>query len=96
MGGYHLTKDAEGHVDGIYEYSLLTFGTLVADRYLDDLYAAFSTIAETPSIGAAYPRIYAGLHRYVIRSHSIYYLEHDDHIEIVAILHNRRDPARYF
>ena len=51
MAGYSLSGADDRDLDALYEYSILTFGPLTADRYFDELIARLERLAANPELG---------------------------------------------
>lgn len=95
MAGYRLTPAADADFDGIYEYSILTFGEAVADDYALDLVDAFVKLTDNPRVGKSYDHIKPGSRGLVHRSHIIYYIPATDSVIILRVLHQSQDPLRH-
>ena len=95
MAIYQLTNKAEIEIENIYEYSIVNFGSQVAQAYLLGLHDCFDLLADHQSFGTDYNFIQLGLLRYEYRSHSIYYQPTEDGVLIVRILGAKQDPARH-
>jgi len=95
MAGYRLTPAADADFDGIYEYSLLTFGEAVADAYALDLVDAFVKLTENPLLGKSYDHIKPGSRGLIRRSHIVYYIAASDSVIVLRILHQSQDPLRH-
>ena len=94
MAHYRLSRDAEEDLERLYEYGILNFGFLAADRYFDDLIAHLEDLAAHPQRFAAVDEIREGYRRSVFGVHSIYYkLPGRDPLLIARIL-GREDPDR--
>jgi toxin ParE1/3/4 len=73
----------------------------LAIRFVDELEAAFTHIGKHPGMGSPRYRselAIAGLrfwqfHRF---PYSIFYIEHDDHIEVIRVLHQSSDILSKF
>ena len=66
----------------------------LGDRFSDVVETAFIKIRETPGIGSKrYVALVPGLHMHVLATFPflIFYLEHIDHIEVVRLIHAKRD-----
>ncbi len=72
-------------------------GVAAADRFLDACEATFELIAEAPHIGSIYPTKNSRLvNLQVLRvrgfpNHLTFYLERENSIEIVRVVHGARD-----
>ena len=62
-----------------------------ADRWVDDLDAAFNRLATQPMMGRARPEIAPDLRSLPFKRYVIYYLPLHDGIDVVRILHSARD-----
>lgn len=71
--------------------------TLAAHRFLDAAEATFQFLAESPGSGAVYPtnnERLRGLRVFRVQgfpNHLAFYLEHDQEVEVVRVLHGARD-----
>ena len=89
-------RDAEAALD----YYVREAASKVALRFIDALETTYRTIADQPSIGStryAYELDLPGLRsrRLTGFPYFVFYIEHDDHIDVWRVLHTRRDiPAR--
>ncbi len=92
MAGYQLTNKAYDEITAIYEYSVLNFGLKIARSYINGLHSCLSFLADNQSFGNDYGFVYAGLHRYEYRSHSIYYIKTKNGILIARVLGKRQNP----
>jgi toxin ParE1/3/4 len=66
----------------------------LGDRFLDEVLAAFSSIAESPLL---YPTVYRNTRRVLIHRFpfGIYYKIEDATIVVLAVMHGSRDPRRW-
>jgi len=76
-------------------YSRQRWGIAVAVRYLLGLDAAMRRLRRSPSLGSNYGEVLPGVHRYLFKSHFLYYTVSDDSVRIVRILHVRMSPKRH-
>ena len=74
MAAYRLSGKAEADLDGIYEYTIASFGLAQARDYLNGLHERFRRLAEQPLLGRDAPRISPGLRRHEHRSHVVFYV----------------------
>ncbi len=89
-----LTPKAESDLAEIYEYSFNNWGIDQADKYQDELYAGFKTIAEHPEIGNGYPfhnKDYRKLH---VNRHLIFYRISNNELLIIRILYDEMDISK--
>lgn len=62
-----------------------------ADRWVDELDAAFSRLSTQPMMGRARPEIAPDLRSFPFRRYVIYYVPLSDGIDVVRVLHSARD-----
>lgn len=67
-----------------------------ADRLLDAIGERCGLLAASPGLGPARPDLAPGLRHNVLRSYLILYREIPDGVEIVRVLHCRRDVRAVF
>ena len=84
---------ARAELRNIYDFSVLEFGTRVAEAYLTGLRNAFDRILEYPRIGPVCPRVVPEIRVFAYRSHRIFYHTDSDTIMIVRVLHSRQDAG---
>ena len=92
---YRLSPKAREDLDGVWLYSLAEWGVDQADRYIDELVAAFDRIAANPKSGTNSDGIRAGYRRYSVLRHTVYYRETAYGIEVIRVLHNRMLSGRH-
>ncbi len=66
----------------------------LGDRFSDAVEAALLKIRENPGLGSKrYVELVPGVHVYVLRTlnYLIFYFNHADHIEVIRLLHAKRD-----
>jgi toxin ParE1/3/4 len=66
-----------------------------ADRYYRGFVTAFEALAETPTLGRPCDEIRPGYRRYNVGAHVVFYFIEDGEVEIVRVLHARRDFRRH-
>jgi toxin ParE1/3/4 len=66
------------------------------DRLNDDFDHLTDLIAANPLMGRARPELQKGLRGFPHGSYTIFWRLHDDHVEIVRVLHQRQDVEREF
>ena len=92
---YRLTPSAESDLEGIWLYTLEEWGVEQADRYTDDLAAAFCRLAEDPQLGISCDDIREGYRRRRVGRHVIYFRIADYGIDVIRVLHDRMDTPRH-
>lgn len=96
MNNFRLTPRAYEDLKQIARYTLTTWGTDQREKYLRELDARFSWLAERPQVGRHRVDIAEGYYSYRQGSHIIFYLIRDGGIDIIGIPHRNRDTANYF
>jgi toxin ParE1/3/4 len=88
-----LLPGALDDLDDIRAYTIRTWGIGQAETYLGEMGASFRKIVAGEAISQ--PVEYRNLRKIRFRSHMIYFLEYDDRIEVVRILHASMDAERH-
>jgi len=83
-------------MEAVWLFSLQEWGAEQADRYIDDLTAAFEFLVDNPKAGRQCENIRPGYRKYPVIRHVVYYRETGYGIEIVRILHDRMLASRRF
>ncbi len=89
MLAYKISKVADADLVRIFEYGLIRFGIVQADKYYDLLYSYFDIIAENPYSFEAVDHISVGYRRCVCKSNYILYSISDNVVEIQTIVGNQ-------
>ena len=79
----------------IYEYSLLNFGVVQADKYTDLLEHTFHLLSNSPLMGHTCPELGNAVRRYDHQRHAIFYRQRDNDIFIIRILHQQMHPLKH-
>lgn len=95
MTSFRLSPAAQGDLGSIWDYSVAQFGEHQTEIYLREIQAALERIAENPQRGRAIDEVRDGYRRYAIGSHLIFFVERDDGIDVIRILHQRMDHLRH-
>ncbi|MFT3796968.1 MAG: type II toxin-antitoxin system RelE/ParE family toxin [Microbacterium sp.] len=95
MGLYRLTPAAQRDLSSIWDYTLERWDADQAETYVLKMRSAIERIADQPDRGRAVDEIRKGYRRYAIGSHLIFFVESDDGVDIIRILHRRMDPTRH-
>jgi toxin ParE1/3/4 len=73
MARYSLSQTADEKITAIYEYSVLHFGEMQADKYFLGMHALFGVLAERPFLGRRSDELGEGTRRVVYKAHVIFY-----------------------
>ncbi len=92
---YRLSPTAREDMEAVWLYSLAEWSAEQADRYTDDLTAAFGLLTDHPKSGKSSEHIRTGYRRHAVLRHVIYYRETNYGIEVIRVLHNRMLASRH-
>ena len=95
MPRYRIARRAAADLDAIWLFIAQDDPT-AGDSFLDRLYDAFVSLAHAPRIGAARFQFADELRMFPVREYLIFYRPIDDGVEIVRVLHGRRNITREF
>lgn len=95
MAAYSLSTKTAVDLDGLYEYTIVTFGLDQARTYPSGLHKQFQTLAEHRIQGRSATELAPGLRRADYRSHVVFYMPNDDSVLIVRVLHQSMDMRRH-
>jgi len=91
---YRLSPLAEADLEEIWLYTFKTWSIVQADTYFKQLIAAFEGLAAGTKQGRP-ADVLPEFQKYLCGSHSIYFLEYPDHLDIIRVLHQRQDAQRH-
>ena len=89
-GHYDLTDSAQRDIGGIIDY-LTDQNPDAARRLYERLLGAFEQLADLPGMGRLHDGRKPDLRRWRVGSYLVFYRETDDGIEIVRLIHRRRN-----
>lgn len=95
MSCFRLTPAARRDLSGIWDYTQERWDARQAETYIGELRAAIERVAELPERGRRCDEVRATYRRYAVGSHLIFYVEADQGIDVIRILHQRMDPTRH-
>jgi toxin ParE1/3/4 len=90
-----LRPEAEADVDEAADYTIERWGREQARSYLATLRADIARLAELPRRFPVHEPTGLGLRRMRSGHHLVYYWVGNETVEVVRILHERRDPTRH-
>ena len=88
------TRDAREQLDGVSEYTLLTWGEVQEARYMQRLYSGIDQLRQYPNRGKRRDELEHCLLSYRIDKHFVFCRASTESITVVAVLHERMDPKR--
>jgi toxin ParE1/3/4 len=92
---YTIRERAQADLIEIWRYTARRWSVDQADVYYRDVMSSVEKVADEPTLGRACDEIRAGYYRHSIGSHVIFYRVMDGVVDIVRILHGRRDFRRH-
>jgi toxin ParE1/3/4 len=92
---YRLTPAAQRDLSEIWDFTEERWDAGQAEKYIAEIRAAIERVAADPARGRACDEIRQGYRRYGIGSHLLFFVETDDSVDIVRVLHQRMDPTRH-
>lgn len=97
MANYHISRKAVSDIDGIWEYTPITWSEEQAIKYYNQIYSEIQKLAESPIyLGKTYNHIRNGLMGLKVAHHIIFYRRRKDNdVMIVRVLHERMDYPRH-
>lgn len=95
MKSIRLTPAAQQDLSSIWDFSQQRWDEKQAEIYISEMRAAIERIAADPHRGRACDEIREGYRRYGIVSHLIFYIEKNDSVDVIRILHQRMDLTRH-
>ena len=93
---YRITPRAHRDLENIGRYSMQKWGKEQRNRYLRALDQRFSWLVDRPHAGKHRPDINQSYYSFPEGSHLIFYLIHENGIDIIGILHKEMDISNYF
>ena len=90
----NIAPAARAEIISIWDYTAALHGTGAADAYVTDLDTVMLRLLDYPLLGEDCASIRHGYRRIRARDHVIYYVPHDNGIEVMRIMHPRQDRTR--
>lgn len=88
---YRTSLKADDDIIELYARGVVTFGTQQAERYFDGLFSAFALLAANPNIARERTELVPPVRLHPYGAHMIVYVEREEGILIVRVLHGRQD-----
>jgi toxin ParE1/3/4 len=95
MSGYVLRPRAKADLAEIWRYTAERWNTAQADKYYRGIVAELGKVAESPTLGRPCDDIRPGYRRQNVGAHVIFYRTDGEAVDVVRILHARRDFRRH-
>lgn len=90
-----ISPAAEAEIAEIWDYTAGEYGLDAADDYAADLDKVMVRLLEFPLMGTDCAHVRKGYRRIRAGSHMIYYIPNRDGIQIMRVMHVRRDAKRH-
>ena len=94
MATVRFSRGAKADLLGIGAYTIQTWGTAQAERYLDSLEQCAKMLARNPALGRRCDWIRPGLRRFEKGRHVFFYRMDGDGILVSRILHRGMQPEQ--
>jgi toxin ParE1/3/4 len=88
--------DAERDIDGIWDYLAAQASIQVADDKVRDLFRVCDRLISHPFLGRPRDELIPGLRSILAHPHIVFYRVAGSNIEVVRVLHQRRDIEAIF
>lgn len=95
MSEYRLTPAAQRDLSSIWDFTEERWGVSQAEKYLRELQAAIERVADDPGRGCVREEVREDYRSYTIGSHALFYLTRTDGVDVVRVLHQRKDYGRH-
>jgi toxin ParE1/3/4 len=95
VAAFRFSRRAEGDLLGIADYTLRTWGSAQADRYLGELEVCCQMLADNPGLGRLCDEVCPGLRRMEHGNHVVFYRQEPGGVSVSRILHQRMLPGRH-
>lgn len=91
MSRYRLTPAAQRDLSSIWDFTQERWDLSQAETYVTEIRAAIERVADGPGRGRPCDEIREGYRRYSIGSHSLFYVESAEGVDVIRILHQLMD-----
>ncbi len=95
MNRYKISQLAEQDLENIWVY-LAQNNQIAADKQIANILNRLPILAQFPDIGQVRDDLVEKLRSFPVKPYIVFYIQLDDGIEIVRILHHSRDIDRLF
>ncbi|MDB1122397.1 type II toxin-antitoxin system RelE/ParE family toxin [Vibrio algarum] len=92
---YKLSLKAVQDFSDIYQYTLNNFGEQQAEQYTFEMESCLSSLGFSPYLGRDCSHLKAGIRRFDISKHAIFYRIRLTHIFVIRILHHQMDSRSH-
>lgn len=93
MSLIRLTPAAGQDLSAIWDFTQEHWGANQAEIYISELRTAMERVAEDPRRGQTCDSLRINYRRYAVGRHLIFYVESEQGIDVIRVLHQRMDPT---
>lgn len=91
-----VTFEAHDDLVNIYNYSLINFGEIQANKYLEKIEGAFNFLLKEPFAGYSRSDVPSLYNCWKVESHCVIYRIEDDILYVVRVLHGNMNFNYHF
>ena len=92
---YQVTPRARADLLQIGRFTASCWGKRQRNHYLKGIERRFAWLAENPALGKSRPELGENIRSCPQGAHVIFYIEQQDFIAIIAVLHRQMDPDNH-
>ena len=96
MSKYKLSIQARDDLKEIYQYTQLNFGINQAKNYLSKITEVLNALSDKILTGRDASLFAYGLRKIEVGSHLVFYLNKENVIIVIRVLHNSMDISKHF
>lgn len=89
-----VRPEAEADIDGIWEYTVETWGIEQANRYAREVWDRIQDLTAGSVVSRAVDEVKPGLRRVAVGRHVVFFRETERAVGVVRVLHGRMDVGR--
>jgi len=94
VSSYRLRPTAEADLEEIWDYTVENWSATQAEHYVSDIFTSINHLVANPHLGRSVAGLRSDYRRYRIRHHLIFYVVDDGVVDVIRIVHEKRDIAR--
>jgi len=95
MPGFFLTPAAQSDLDGIWDYTVSTWGQAQAIQYTRDIQTTCQGLSDGTQFSRSAGHIREGYSKAPSGEHMLYFRRNGENVEIIRILHQSMDVDRH-
>lgn len=96
MASFYFTEQAEKDSEAIIDFTFQRWGIAQSHNYIDDLQETAQILADNPLLGTERDELSQGVRSFPFQSHLLFYVQRQEGIAVVRVLHTSVDVVRYF